>query len=309
MTIDTEPEEVMSVHDLAESLGDESAEIENEEVTEQDEQEPESSEESEQGEPNDEEGDESGPGEKLVIDGEEFDVPKELAPLAEKLKGLETSLRADHTRKTQEAAEMRKNAEAFHAKVNQDAAFQQRNIALIAEWQSLDQQLKQYADIDWGALAESDIGQYSRHKEIRDALRAKQHELAGEFQQRHEVDAQQRAADQRRVYEETVATVRKAIPGYNTETDAKAVKAAQKLAEKYGMQFDAAALSQEMNPLVWIGLVELSKHYELVDKRPVTQKKVMEAPRVIKNQQKPRNQEATKRLKQTGRIEDLAKLL
>lgn len=309
MTIDTAPDAVMSVNDLADSLGDESAEVENEEQpVEQDEQEAESSEESVQDEPQDEEAEESGS--KLVIDGEEFEVPQELAPLAEKLKGLESSLRADHTRKTQEAAEMRKNAETFHAKVNEEAEFQQKNIEIIAEWKSIDQQLKQYEDIDWGELAESDIGQYSRHKEIRDSLRAKQQSLAGEFQQRREHVSQQKEAEQRQLREATVATVRKAIPNYDQSTDAKAVQAAQKLAEKYGIEFDAAALSQEMNPLVWIGLVELSKHQELVDKRPVTQKKVTEAPR-IKNQiaQKPRNQEAAKRLQQTGRIEDLAKLL
>lgn len=249
--------------------------------------------------------------ETLNIDGEEITLPKEVA---EKVNTIKKRLEADYTRKTQEAAEMRKSAEALHERANRDAAFNQKNISVLAEWQSLDSQLKQYEGVDWGALAENDIGQYSRHKEIRDALRGRQQELSSEFNQRYEQHTQQEAVEHKQRWENTVATVRKAIPSYDTATDAKAVSAAQKLAEKYGMPFDANALKSELNPLVWIGLVELSKHYDLVDKRPVTQKQVAEAPKA-RPQSQPQKQTSNqsreqkiKTLLKDGRIREASLL-
>lgn len=315
MTTDTAPVTEMSVHDLADSLGndDESPEIESEEeVTEQDEQGTETEAEPDEGESGEEEGEESDSGEKLVIDGEEFEVPKELAPLAEKLKGLESSLRADHTRKTQEAAEIRKAATTFYEQTKQAAAFQTENVGYLASLVATQNELATYENVDWATLAETDIVAYSKHKEIRDGLREKAYKLNTELAQRQSQAQQQEEQERHQKWQNTVETVRKAIPNYDQTTDAKAVKAAQALGEKYGIKVDGEQLRQMLDPLVWIGLVELSKYQELVAKRPEISKRVAEAPRMNKPvapAAKPRHQEATKRLKQSGRVEDLAKFL
>lgn len=316
MTTDTAPVTEMSVHDLADSLGNddyESDEIESEEeVTEQDDQEPESSEEAEQAESEEEEGEESDSGEKLVIDGEEFEVPAELAPLAAKLKGLESSLRADHTRKTQEAAEIRKAATNFYQHTQQQAAFQTENIGYLANLTATQDELKQYDNVDWATLAETDIVAYSKHKEIRDGLREKAYRINTELAQRQAFQAQQDEQSRSQKWQATVDTVKRAIPSYDQATDAKAVKAAQALGEKYGIKVDGEQLRQMLDPLVWLGLVELSKYQDLQAKRPEISKRVAEAPRMKKPvapAAKPRHQEAIKRLKQSGRVEDLAKFL
>lgn len=308
------PDSGVSVQGLADMLGDaEPAEIESEEeVTEQDELDPESSEEAEQDESDEEEGEESGSGEKLVIDGEEFEVPTELAPLAAKLKGLESSLRADHTRKTQEAAEIRKAATTFYQHTQQQAAFQTENIGILANLTAVQDELNQYENVDWATLAETDDDAYLKHKRIRNGLREKAHALNTEFAQRQAFQHQQDEQARSQKWQATVDTVKRAIPSYDQATDAKAVKAAQALGEKYGIKVDGEQLRQMLDPLVWLGLVELSKYQDLQAKRPEISKRVAEAPRMKKPvapAAKPRHQEATKRLKQTGRVEDLAKFL
>lgn len=304
----------ISISDLANSLGDDDSEFDEEleaQEPEDKDNEEESADEPDEGESEDEDA-ESESGEKFVIDGEEFAVPKELAPVAEKLKRYEESVRADYTRKTQEAAEMRKQAETLSQRVQQEAVFQQQNTELLVEWKSIDAQLKEYEGIDWAALAEQDIGAYSRHKEIRDGLRIKQQQVGNEFNNRQQYYGQQAEAERQQMRENTVAIVRKAIPHYDQSTDQKAVQTAIKLGEKYGIQVDAQTLSQNLDPLVWIGLVELSKYHDLVAKRPEAKKRVEAAPpaKLSRPAPKTRHQEAEKRLKAgRGRIEDLAKFL
>lgn len=249
--------------------------------------------------------------EVLTIDGEEIALPKEVA---EKVTKIQKRLEADYTRKTQEAAEMRKSAEQLQQRVQQDAAFNQQNTDLLVEWKSLDMQIKEYDEVDWAALAEQDIGAYSKHKEIRDNLRLQQQKVGQEFGNRQQFIESQKAEEHKKQLEYTIATVRKAIPTYDKATDDKAVQTAVKLGEKYGIKVDPQLLSQTRDPLVWIGLVELSKYMDIVDKRPATNKQVASAPKITKsvaNTQKPsqqsRDQKIQKLLSQ-GRIREAALL-
>ena len=305
----------ISVDDLANSLGDDDGEFDERIEDEPDEEGPESepTDEPEEGESEEGDGEESESGEKLVIDGEEFDVPAELAPVAKKLKAFEESVRADYTRKTQEAAAMRQDATNIQQKVQQEARFYQANTDLLVEWKTLDAQLKEYDAVDWASLAEQDIGAYSRHKEIRDSLRQRQQQVGNEFGQRKAAIDDQMVQAQSQRWQNTVNQVKTAIPNYDAAMDAKAVQAAVKLGEKYGFTVDTAALSKELNPLVWVGLVELSKHYDLIAKRPETAKRIAEVkaqPKQGRPAPKTRHQEAAKRLSSgRGGIEDLAKFL
>lgn len=304
----------ISVHDLADSLGDESGEfdeVEQEETPEEEAPETEQSDEPKEGESEEGEDEESEPGEKFVIDGEEFDVPAELAPAAKKLKAFEEAVRADYTRKTQEAAAMRNQATQIQQRVKQEAEFSQRNIELLAEMKAIESSLAEYKGVDWAALAEQDIGAYSKHKEIRDGLRERYQAIGNEYGQRRAVMEQQAEAQWQQNWQHTVSAVKQAIPTYDATTDTKAVQTAVKLGEKYGIKVDPNDLSRELNPLVWIGLVELSKHFELQAKRPEVSKKLAAAPapkqgRPVKQS---RTQEAEKRLRSRGRVEDLAKFL
>lgn len=307
---DMAPSEEVSITDLADAL-DEPEELNSEEASTDDELAAESDE-PEEGESEEEEGEESD-GEKLVIDGEEFVVPKELAPLAEKLKGLENSLRADHTRKTQEAAEIRKAATQFHEQTQQVAAFQTENIGYLAQLQSLQSDLQAYENVDWAALAEQDIAAYSKHKEIRDGLREKAHQINSELENRQRFMAEKEQQEAKENHAKTVEAVKRAVPEYFEKYDNRVVKTVENLATKYGFTVDHAQLKRlSLDPLVVLGLVELSKYQDLVAKRPEVSKRIAAAPKMVKAvpaAAKPRNQEALKRLKQRGRVEDLANFL
>lgn len=290
---------------------EEAEEPEGEVADEQTEAEPEI-EESDEDQPDEEDADDSeDETETLTIDGEEVTLPKDVA---EKVNTIKKRLEADYTRKTQEAAEMRKSAEQLQQRVQQDAAFYQENTDILVQWQSADAQLKEYEGVDWAALAEQDIGAYSKHKEIRDGLRAQQQQLGQELNNRQAFLAQQKAEADKKAREYTVETVKRAIPDYFEKYDNKVVTVAEGLATKYGLTLDKAMLRQlSSDPLVVLGLVELSKYHDLIAKRPESAKKVAEAPRP-KPSVKPQKSSAQSRdqkiksLLAAGRIREAASL-
>lgn len=291
---------------------DEAEESEGEVTSEQAEAEPEV-EESEEDQPDEEEAEDSeDETETLTIDGEEVTLPKEVA---EKVTKVQKRLEADYTRKTQEAAEMRKSAEQLKQTVEKDAAFYQQNIDLLAEGKSIDAQLKEYESVDWAALAETDIGAYSKHKEIRDGLREQQQKVWQEFNNRKTFLQQQETEQQKQQYAHTVDVVKRAIPDYFEKYDTKVVSVAESLATKYGMTIDKAQLQQmSRDPLVVLGLVELAKYYDLIAKRPESAKKVAEAPKPAKLAVKPQKssvqsrEQKIKSLLAAGRIREAAAL-
>lgn len=247
--------------------------------------------------------------ETLNIDGEEVKLPKEVA---EKVTKIQKRLEADYTRKTQEAAEMRKSAEQLKQRVEQDAVFYQQNTDLLVQGQSIDSQLKEYENVDWAALAEQDIGAYSKHKEIRDTLRAQQQQVWHELNNRQAFLNQQQAEQQQQQHKFTVEAVKRAVPDYFEKYDTKVVSVAESLASKYGLTLDKAQLKQlSSDPLVVLGLVELSKYHDLIAKRPESAKKVAAAPKVTTKPPKSSTQSREQKIKSLlsqGRIREAAAL-
>lgn len=291
---------------------DEAEEPEVEVPNEQAEEETES-EESEEEQPAEEEAEDSEDElETLKIDGEEVTLPKEVA---EKVTKIQKRLEADYTRKTQEAAEMRRSAEQLDQRVKQDAAFYQQNVDLLAYGKSIESQLAEYDKVDWPALAEQDISAYSKHKEIRDNLRAQQQQVMGEFQNRMAFLQQHQEAQEKQQQEHVVEIVTRAVPDYFEKYDTKVVTVAEELAARYGMKIDPAQLRQlARDPVVVLGLVELSKYHDLLAKRPESAKKVAAAPKPPKLAVKPQKSSAQSReqkiksLLSQGRIREAAEL-
>lgn len=248
--------------------------------------------------------------ETLTIDGEEVTLPKEVA---EKVTKIQKRLEADYTRKTQEAAEMRRAATQSIEETKQLAAFQQENIGYLAELHSAQNELQAYENVDWASLAETDIAAYSKHKEIRDGLREKAYQLNAELQNRQRFMGERTAQEQQQKLQSVIDTVKRAIPTYDEATDRKAVQAAETLGKKYGIQVDTNTLKQMLDPLVWIGLVELSKYQDLVAKRPETHKQVQGAKPPVKPTGKPTSSEQSRaqkiqKLLSQGRIREAAQL-
>lgn len=295
--------EEADVEEAVEGEEVESEQAEEESAPESDEDQPEGDEEAE---------DSDDEYETLNIDGEEVTLPKKVA---EKVTAIKKRLEADYTRKTQEAAEMRRNAEQFNERVQAEAAFRQQNTELLVEWQTAANQLKEYEGVDWDALYEQDERTCRIHERKRDELLRKQQVIGQEFTQRQGFVEKQKAIEHSQKRQETIEVVKKAIPSYDKKTDDKAVQTAMKLGEKYGFKVDPQALSKNLDPFVWIGLVELSKYLDIVDKRPATSKQVSEAPKMLKNTSAQPKKSSTQsradkiqKLLSQGRIRDAALL-
>ena len=94
---------------------------------------------------------------KLKVNGEEIEKPlDEVVALAQQ--GL------DYTKKTQEVAEQRKELEAYSQNIKvqeenfrQQVELQNMLIGEIAQITALDQQLSQYANVNWNQLSDSDF--------------------------------------------------------------------------------------------------------------------------------------------------------
>jgi hypothetical protein len=245
----------------------------------------------------------------LELDGEEVKLPKDVA---EKVQTIKKRLEADYTRKTQEAAEMKRNAIGLQQQLQTQAQFQQSHLAELVQFQSVVNQLKQYDNVDWQALADQDIVTFTKHKEIRDQLRYQAQAMQGDLVQKQQESEGMRAQAIQQARKVCIETVQNALPNYDAAMDAKAVSAAERLAKKFRLPFDVNSLSQSIDPMTWIGLTELAKYYELLDKRGEVKKQVADTPKlgVKANVQKPNESRDAKRraLLKAGRIREAAAL-
>lgn len=248
--------------------------------------------------------------ETLEIDGEKVELPKDVA---EKVTTIKKRLEADYTRKTQEAADMKRQAIEYAQQTQAQEAFQRENFAKLAEWHNANSQLAEYDKIDWQALAQGDYATYQQYRAMRDAARDKVDVLSRELTAKQTENAQRFAQAEHQQRQACINAVRTAIPQYDEAMDKKSVETAQALCKKFKLPFDGAALARSTDPLVWVGLTELSKYYDLLAKRPEVTKKVAAAaptmgkPTAAPPKQNNREQQIRKLLKQ-GRIREAAQL-
>jgi hypothetical protein len=255
--------------------------------------------------------------ETIDINGKNIRVPKEVAT---EVSALKRNLVADYTRKTQEIAEIRKQALELNEQNMQRIAFEQQNVNLLSQMQSLESQLKNYENVDWAALAEQDISLYSKHKEIRDDLRGNLQNVKDELGKRYQFTQQLDAKAQQEAMQQTVNLVKQAVPDYFEKYDNEVIVAAENLATKYGLKLDQNALrTLSRDPLVVLGLVELVKYQQkdasLQAKRSEIGKKMEAVPKKmqksISGKQSNQNQSRESKIKallKAGRIRDAAEL-
>jgi len=155
--------------------------------------------------------------EEIERDGKKAKVPAWLKP--------ELMMQADYTRKTQELAEVRKAVEA------ERTAFQQaseQEISARGNLVAIDNQLAQFAKVDWNAFHDSDPFEaqkaFTQYQLLRDARTQTETHL-GRLQQERTVNEQREAAKR---LEEGAAEIAKAIPEWSPTTAAKLVEAGQK---------------------------------------------------------------------------------
>ena len=151
--------------------------------------------------------------EELEFEGERISIPK-----GSKLKdGL--MRQADYTRKTQEVAEQRKQAEAAIADIQKQAQQQQADFQEYAELYAWEKYLESFKSIDWNKAMEEDpiaankqfIEFQTRNAELQD----RRHKLQ-QKQSEHALQAQRETA---RREEEGREMLRQTIKGWSPETE------------------------------------------------------------------------------------------
>ncbi len=119
---------------------------------------------------------------KLKVNGEDVEKPlDEVVALAQQ--GL------DYTQKTQQVAEQRKELEAYAQQIQmQEQAFQEQmqlnNVLIedVAKITSLDQQLNQYANVNWQQLSDNDFVEAQKLFFTYNQLQQERSQLVSQFE-------------------------------------------------------------------------------------------------------------------------------
>lgn len=145
--------------------------------------------------------------EEVEYEGEKYKVPAKLK---------DALLRqSDYTRKTQEVAEIRRQAEAEKQQIAQEREFIQHNLKDVATVTALDQQIAQYQGVNWDQLTESDPVQAMKLERQLRNLQSQREQAAAAVTQRqaHFVQVQQQEAA--RQLQEGQRVLQREIPGWN----------------------------------------------------------------------------------------------
>ena len=212
---------------------------------------------------------------KLKVNGEEVEKPlEEVVALAQQ--GL------DYTQKTQQVAEQRKELEAYAESIKaQEQAFQEQmqlnNVLIedVAKITALDQQLNQYANVNWQQLSDSDFVEAQKLFFTYNQLQQERSTLDSQF----EAKKQQVVQKQTQLMAEKIAkgkeVLAKEIPNWSPETN----QALLSTGKEYG--FSDAELNSIVDPR-HVKVLHDAMQWRKLQQNSVVKKKVSSAKPVVK---------------------------
>ena len=246
---------------------------------------------------------------KLKVNGEDVEKPlDEVVALAQQ--GL------DYTQKTQQVAEQRKELEAYAQQIQmQEQAFQQQvqlnNVLIedVAKITSLDQQLNQYANVNWNQLSDNDFVEAQKLFFTYNQLQQERSQLVSQF----EAKKQQVVQKQSQLMAEKIAkgkeVLAKEIPNWSPETN----QALLSTGKDYG--FSDAELNAIVDPR-HVKVLHDAMQWRKLQQNSVVKKKVSNAKPVVKPGSKDTKAEANSNhrqlresLRKTGKSDAAQKLI
>ena len=246
---------------------------------------------------------------KLKVNGEDVEKPlDEVVALAQQ--GL------DYTQKTQQVAEQRKELEAYAQQIQlQEQAFQQQvqlnNVLIedVAKITSLDQQLNQYANVNWNQLSDNDFVEAQKLFFSYNQLQTERSQLVSQF----EAKKQQVVQKQSQLMAEKIAkgkeVLAKEIPNWSPETN----QALLSTGKDYG--FSDAELNSIVDPR-HVKVLHDAMQWRKLQQNSVVKKKVSNAKPVVKPGSKDTKAEANSNhrqlresLRKTGKSDAAQKLI
>jgi len=246
---------------------------------------------------------------KLKVNGEDVEKPlDEVVALAQQ--GL------DYTQKTQQVAEQRKELEAYAESIKaQEQAFQEQmqlnNVLIeeVAKITSLDQQLNQYANVNWQDLSDNDFVEAQKHFFTYNQLQQQRSQLVSQFEAKKQYVVQQ----QTQLMSEKIAKgkeiLAKEIPNWSPETN----QALLSTGKDYG--FSDAELNAIVDPR-HVKVLHDAMQWRKLQQNSVVKKKVSNAKPVVKPGSKDTKAEANSNhrqlresLRKTGKSDAAQKLI
>jgi len=246
---------------------------------------------------------------KLKVNGEDVEKPlDEVVALAQQ--GL------DYTQKTQQVAEQRKELEAYAESIKaQEQAFQEQmqlnNVLIedVAKITSLDQQLNQYANVNWQQLSDNDFVEAQKLFFTYNQLQQERSQLVSQF----EAKKQQVVQKQTQLMSEKIAKgkeiLAKEIPNWSPETN----QALLSTGKDYG--FSDAELNSIVDPR-HVKVLHDAMQWRKLQQNSVVKKKVSNAKPVVKPGSKDTKAEANSNhrqlresLRKTGKSDAAQKLI
>jgi hypothetical protein len=246
---------------------------------------------------------------KLKVNGEDVEKPlDEVVALAQQ--GL------DYTQKTQQVAEQRKELEAYAEQIKmQEQAFHEQmqlnNVLIedVAKITSLDQQLNQYANVNWQQLSDNDFVEAQKLFFSYNQLQTERSQLVSQF----EAKKQQVVQKQSQLMAEKIAkgkeVLAKEIPNWSPETN----QALLSTGKDYG--FSDAELNSIVDPR-HVKVLHDAMQWRKLQQNSVVKKKVSNAKPVVKPGSKDTKAEANSNhrnlresLRRTGKSDAAQKLI
>jgi hypothetical protein len=246
---------------------------------------------------------------KLKVNGEDVEKPlDEVVALAQQ--GL------DYTQKTQQVAEQRKELEAYAESIKaQEQAFQEQmqlnNVLIedVAKITSLDQQLNQYANVNWNQLSDNDFVEAQKLFFTYNQLQQERSQLVSQF----EAKKQQVVQKQTQLMSEKIAKgkeiLAKEIPNWSPETN----QALLSTGKDYG--FSDAELNSIVDPR-HVKVLHDAMQWRKLQQNSTVKKKVSSAKPVVKPGSKDTKAEASsnhrnlrEQLRKTGKSDAAPKLI
>ena len=246
---------------------------------------------------------------KLKVNGEDVEKPlDEVVALAQQ--GL------DYTQKTQQVAEQRKELEVYAESIKaQEQAFHEQmqlnNVLIedVAKITSLDQQLNQYANVNWNQLSDNDFVEAQKLFFTYNQLQQERSQLVSQF----EVKKQQVVQKQTQLMAEKIAKgkeiLAKEIPNWSPETN----QALLSTGKDYG--FSDVELNAIVDPR-HVKVLHDAMQWRKLQQNSVVKKKVSNAKPVVKPGSKDTKAEANsnhrnlrEQLRKTGKSDAAPKLI
>ncbi len=195
--------------------------------------------------------------EEIDYDGEKYKVPKKLK---------DAFLRQqDYTQKTQTVAEQRREVEARQQQLIAQAQAQQQHLAEYAEAYALDNQLKQFAQLDWNALTDSDPVQALKlDRQYRELQQRRAEIVSSVTQKQQQAYAQMQRENAKRIAEGQAVRARE-IKGWSPEMAKELVSSAKELG------FQAEELGSINDPRV-VKLLHKAWQFDQLIKKQATPK-------------------------------------